>query len=120
MAIQSLGWQARSFTGQQAGIITGTSHGTAKIREIRPDKIESSLKRGEIAVVAGFQGITDGNDITTLGQGGSDTTAVALLELCRQSVAISIPTLLESIPATRASFLKRANCRQLATKRCWN
>ncbi|MCC7527710.1 MAG: aspartate kinase, partial [Candidatus Melainabacteria bacterium] len=78
MAIQSLGWQARSFTGQQAGIITGTSHGTAKIREIRPDKIESSLKRGEIAVVAGFQGITDGNDITTLGRGGSDTTAVAL------------------------------------------
>ncbi len=78
MAIQSLGWQARSFTGQQAGIITGASHGTAKIREIRPAKIESSLKRGEIAVVAGFQGITDSNDITTLGRGGSDTTAVAL------------------------------------------
>jgi aspartate kinase len=78
MAIQSMGWQARSFTGQQAGIITGASHGTAKIREIRPDKVESSLKRGEIAVVAGFQGITEGNDITTLGRGGSDTTAVAL------------------------------------------
>jgi aspartate kinase len=78
MAIQSLGWQARSFTGQQAGILTGSSHGTANIREIRPERIESSLQRGEIAVVAGFQGISDGNDITTLGRGGSDTTAVAL------------------------------------------
>lgn len=78
MAIQSLGWQARSFTGAQAGIITETHHGAARIKEIRTDKIESSLKRGEIAVVAGFQGVTENQELTTLGRGGSDTTAVAL------------------------------------------
>jgi aspartate kinase len=78
MAIQSLGGQARSFTGAQAGIITEHKHGFAKIKEIHPQGIESSLERGEIAVVAGFQGISDHNEFTTLGRGGSDTTAVAL------------------------------------------
>lgn len=78
MAIQSLGWQARSFTGAQAGIITERHHGAARIKEIRPERVESSLKRGEIAVVAGFQGITDNQELTTLGRGGSDTTAVAM------------------------------------------
>lgn len=78
MAIQSLGGQARSFTGGQAGIITEHRHGFARIREVRPDAVESSLKRGEIAVVAGFQGVSDHNELTTLGRGGSDTTAVAL------------------------------------------
>lgn len=78
MAIQSLGWQARSFTGAQAGIITESRHGSAKIKDIKANAVESSLKRGEIAVVAGFQGITESNELTTLGRGGSDTTAVAL------------------------------------------
>lgn len=78
MAIQSLGGQARSFTGAQAGIITEHNHGLARIKEIRPDGLEASLGRGEIAVVAGFQGTTENNEITTLGRGGSDTTAVAL------------------------------------------
>lgn len=78
MAIQSLGGQARSFTGAQAGIITEHRHGFAKIKEIRADALESSLGRGEIAVVAGFQGISDHNELTTLGRGGSDTTAVAV------------------------------------------
>lgn len=78
MAIQSLGWQARSFTGAQAGILTENHHGKAKIRDVQPDRVESSLKRGEIAVVAGFQGVTDNQEVTTLGRGGSDTTAVAL------------------------------------------
>lgn len=78
MAIQSLGGRARSFTGAQAGIITDGVHGNARIREIRADAIQECLQRGEIAVVAGFQGITETGDITTLGRGGSDTTAVAL------------------------------------------
>lgn len=78
MAIQSLGYQARSFTGGQAGIITESNHGLAKIQEVNPDAVEATLARGEIAVVAGFQGITTSNELTTLGRGGSDTTAVAL------------------------------------------
>ncbi len=78
MAIQSLGYQARSFTGGQAGIITESNHGLAKIQHIAPQAVEASLQRGEIAVIAGFQGITVGNELTTLGRGGSDTTAVAV------------------------------------------
>lgn len=78
MAIQSLGYQARSFTGGQAGIITESNHGLAKIQEVNPDAVEATLARGEIAVVAGFQGVTTSNELTTLGRGGSDTTAVAL------------------------------------------
>ena len=78
MAIQSLGYKARSFTGAQAGIITDNQHGLAKILEVRPQAIEEALSRGEIAVVAGFQGLSLNNELTTLGRGGSDTTAVAL------------------------------------------
>lgn len=78
MAIQSLGGRARSFTGAQAGIITDGIHGSARIKEVRAEALEKCLKNGEIAVVAGFQGITETGDITTLGRGGSDTTAVAL------------------------------------------
>jgi len=78
MAIQSLGGSARSFTGAQAGIITEHHHGSARIEELRPQAIEASLSRGEIAVIAGFQGVSERNEITTLGRGGSDTTAVAL------------------------------------------
>jgi aspartate kinase len=78
MAIQKLGWQARSFTGAQAGIITEGQYGAARIKEIETQGIEATLKRGEIAVVAGFQGTTINNEVTTLGRGGSDTTAVAI------------------------------------------
>ncbi|MBP6746526.1 aspartate kinase [bacterium] len=78
MAIQTLGHEAKSFTGAQAGIITESRHGVAKIQEMRTERLESSLARGEIAVVAGFQGVTENEELTTLGRGGSDTTAVAL------------------------------------------
>ncbi len=78
MAIQELGGQARSFTGGQAGIITENKHGSAKIEEIRTGSLDSSMNRGEIPVVAGFQGMTAAQELTTLGRGGSDTTAVAL------------------------------------------
>ncbi len=78
MAIQELGGQARSFTGGQAGIITESKHGSARIEEIRPAPLESAMNRGEIPVVAGFQGITTNHELTTLGRGGSDTTAVAV------------------------------------------
>ena len=78
MAIQELGYQAKSFTGAQAGIITESTHGLAKIQTVMPQAVEASLARGEIAVIAGFQGITTASELTTLGRGGSDTTAVAM------------------------------------------
>jgi aspartate kinase len=79
MAIAQLGHKARSFTGSQAGVITDSAHGRAKIIDITPGRIEQALQDGAIAIVAGFQGVSqDTKDITTLGRGGSDTTAVAL------------------------------------------
>ncbi len=78
MAIDDLGVPAQSFTGSQAGIVTDTSHGRAKIVEMRSDRILDALSRGFVPVVAGFQGVSTAKDITTLGRGGSDTTAVAI------------------------------------------
>ncbi|HSV37478.1 MAG TPA: aspartate kinase [Nocardioidaceae bacterium] len=79
MAVGNLGFEARSFTGSQAGVITDASHGKAKIIDVTPGRIERALDEGAIAIVAGFQGVSqDTKDITTLGRGGSDTTAVAL------------------------------------------
>ena len=79
MAISSLGHEARSVTGNQAGVITDSSHGRARIIDVTPGRIQEALNEGAIAIVAGFQGISqDTKDITTLGRGGSDTTAVAL------------------------------------------
>jgi aspartate kinase len=79
MAIANLGHQARSFTGSQAGVITDSSHGRARIIDVTPGRITTALAEGHIAIVAGFQGVSqDSKDITTLGRGGSDTTAVAL------------------------------------------
>ena len=79
MAIHDLGVEARSFTGSQAGVITTSSHGKARIIDVTPGRIRGALDEGAIAIVAGFQGVSqDTKDITTLGRGGSDTTAVAL------------------------------------------
>ncbi len=79
MAISNLGLEARSFTGSQAGIITTSTHGRARVIDVTPGRIQEAIKEGAIAIVAGFQGISqDTKDITTLGRGGSDTTAVAL------------------------------------------
>jgi aspartate kinase len=78
MALHDLGHDARSFTGSQAGIVTDTAHTKAKIVEIRADRVHEALDEGFIALVAGFQGVSTARDVTTLGRGGSDTTAVAL------------------------------------------
>jgi len=79
MAITNLGHEARSFTGSQAGVITTSTHGRARIIDVTPGRIQEALAEGAIAIVAGFQGISqDTKDVTTLGRGGSDTTAVAL------------------------------------------
>ncbi|MBE1588800.1 aspartate kinase [Nonomuraea angiospora] len=79
MAIANLGHEARSFTGSQAGVITDSTHGKARIIDVTPSRIREAIDQGNIAIVAGFQGVSqDTKDITTLGRGGSDTTAVAL------------------------------------------
>lgn len=79
MAINSLGVKAKSFTGQQAGVITDAVHGRARIVDVVPTRVRETVERGQVAIVAGFQGVTEStNDVTTLGRGGSDTTAVAL------------------------------------------
>jgi aspartate kinase len=78
ITLNERGLPAASYTGSQAGIITDTSHGEARIIDIRPGRIQDSLGRGNIVIVAGFQGISTAYDVTTLGRGGSDTTAVAL------------------------------------------
>jgi aspartate kinase len=78
MAMHDLGVDAVSFTGSQSGIITDKRHGAARIIEIKPDRIKRALAMGQVVIVAGFQGVSQAREITTLGRGGSDTTAVAL------------------------------------------
>ena len=78
MAINDLGHRAISLTGSQAGIVTDTSHTKARILDVRADRIRQALDEEQIVLVAGFQGVSTAKDVTTLGRGGSDTTAVAL------------------------------------------
>ena len=87
MAVERLRRPAVSFTGSQAGILTDTGHGEAEIMEVRANRVEKALEQGKIVLVAGFQGVSTENEVTTLGRGGSDTSAVALAhalgaELC--------------------------------------
>jgi aspartate kinase len=87
MAINNLGYEARSYTGSQAGVLTTSSHGRARIIDVTPGRLRGALDEGAIAIVAGFQGVSqDTKDITTLGRGGSDTTAVALAAALRADV----------------------------------
>src|SRR4029078_10353628 len=79
MALNDLGSQAISLSGSQAGIVTDTSHTKARILDVRADRIRTGIEAGNIVLVAGFQGVSStSRDVTTLGRGGSDTTAVAL------------------------------------------
>lgn len=78
MALIDMGYKARSFTGRQVGIITDSAHTKARIEKITAERIKEALEEGIIPIVAGFQGIDEKSDVTTLGRGGSDTTAVAL------------------------------------------
>ncbi len=78
MALQELGVPAISFTGSQSGIITNDAHSQARIVEVRPYRVFEELDRGKVVIVAGYQGVSYKKEVTTLGRGGSDTTAVAL------------------------------------------
>jgi aspartate kinase len=87
MAINDLGYEARSFTGSQAGVITDSVHGKARIIDVTPGRLTQAIAEGSIVIVAGFQGVSqDTKDITTLGRGGSDTTAVALAAALKADV----------------------------------
>lgn len=86
MALKEAGYEAISLSGAQAGIVTDTTHRKARIRKVEAKRIRKELDRGSIVIVAGFQGITDEMDVTTLGRGGSDTTAVALAAALKAEV----------------------------------
>jgi aspartate kinase len=87
MAIHNLGYEARSYTGSQAGVITTSSHGRARIIDVTPGRLRNALDEGSIVIVAGFQGVAqDTKDVTTLGRGGSDTTAVAVAAALKADV----------------------------------
>ena len=87
MAIHDLGVEARSFTGSQAGVITTSAHGRARIIDVTPGRIQGALDEDAVAIVAGFQGVSpDTKDVTTLGRGGSDTTAIALAAALKAEV----------------------------------
>lgn len=86
MAVTDLGVTGRAFTGQQAGLHTDTSYGAASIVGVVPERIARTIHDGEIAIIAGFQGVNQDNDVTTLGRGGSDTTAVAFAAALRADV----------------------------------
>ncbi len=86
MALAKEGKAAMSFTGSQSGVITCENHSEAKIVDVRPKRLEEALNRGQVAIVAGFQGVSKKGEITTLGRGGSDTSAVALAVALRADV----------------------------------
>ncbi|RED61667.1 aspartate kinase [Cohnella lupini] len=107
MAIHKLGHEARSYTGWQAGIVTEEVHAKARISDISPDRIFASLDQGNIVIVAGFQGMTEGGEITTLGRGGSDTTAVAMAAAIKADVC-EIYTDVDGIYSTDPRVVKCA------------
>ncbi|WP_088808801.1 MULTISPECIES: aspartate kinase [unclassified Listeria] len=107
IALQEMGQEAVSFTGWQAGIETEEVHGNARILDIEREKITAALQAGKIVIVAGFQGVTQSGEITTLGRGGSDTTAVALAaEFAAEKCAIC--TDVDGVYTTDPRFIKKA------------
>lgn len=109
MAISDLGFQARSYTGSQAGLITDSTHGKARIIDVSPGRITQALAEDAIPIVAGFQGVSqDTKDITTLGRGGSDTTAVALAAALKAQVC-EIFTDVDGIFTADPRIVKRAH-----------
>ncbi|BAU33293.1 aspartate kinase [Microcella alkaliphila] len=108
MAIKSMGFEARSYTGSQAGMITDARHGSARIVDVTPVRVREALDDGAIAIVAGFQGFNrDSKDITTLGRGGSDTTAVALAAALEADVC-EIYTDVDGVFSADPRVVKRA------------
>ena len=120
MAIANLGLEARSFTGSQAGVITDSTHGKARIIDITPGRIEAALGDGAIPIVAGFQGVSQTTkDITTLGRGASDTTAVALAAALGANYCEIFTDVDGVFTADPRIVPARDGCRASPTRRCW-
>ncbi|MFN8125023.1 MAG: aspartate kinase [Candidatus Nanopelagicales bacterium] len=119
MAIHDNGFEARSYTGSQAGLITDSAHGQARIIDVTPGRIQGALTDGAVPIVAGFQGVSlDSKDVTTLGRGGSDTTAVALAaaldaQVCEIFTDVDGVFSADPRVVTRASKLERASYEEL-------
>ena len=108
LAIRERGGDAISFTGSQSGIITNDRHVDARIIEVRPFRVQDELARGRVVVIAGYQGVSYRREVTTLGRGGSDTTAVAMAAASAPNTARSAPTWTASTPPIRESSPRRA------------
>ncbi len=120
MALQQNGYDAVSYTGWQVPIMTNDIHSKARIEEIDSDKIKSQLNQGKVVVVAGFQGVTPDGDITTLGRGGSDTTAVALAAAL-QADECQIYTDVDGVYTTDPRVVPEANGWMWSpSMKCWN
>ena len=118
IALHSIGVPADSFCGSQAGFITDTNHTNAKIVELRPDRLRKAIEAGRVPVVGGAQGVSTDHDITFLGRGGSDTTAVALCHAL-EGEACELYTDVRGVhcrPPPRAEARRMARCR---SRRCW-
>ena len=111
--------RAISLTGSQAGIVTDTSHTKARILEVRADRIVSALDEDKVVLVAGFQGVSTAKDVTTLGRGGSDTTAVALAAAVGADVCEIYTDVPGSSRPTRASSPTPASSTSSPSRRCW-
>ncbi len=120
MAIEALGYPVISLTGWQAGMLTNSAYGSARIKRIRTDRIQTELDARKIVLVAGFQGINKYDDITTLGRGGSDTSAVALAAALHADLC-QIYTDVDGVyTADPRSVTGRESWKRSPTTRCWN
>ena len=108
MALQKLGCEARSYTGSQVRILTDSSHTKARIKQIDEQRMREDLDAGRVVVVAGFQGIDESGNITTLGRGGSDTTAVALAAALRADECQIYTDVDGALHAIRLNFVERS------------
>lgn len=133
LAIRELGGDAISFTGSQSGIITNDRHVDARIIEVRPFRVQDELARGRIVVIAGYQGVSYRREVTTLGRGGSDTTAVAMAaaldaeycEICSDvdgvysadPRAVPVDRLTDAVQALHAHYIERQTAARAVTRR---
>ena len=119
MAIKSMGHEAKSYLGYQVPIQTDSVYGKARITHVKPDKIMRDLKAGKIVVVAGFQGIDNKGNVTTLGRGGSDTTAVTLAASLKADICEIYTDVDASTPLIPTYAKRRENWKKSRMTRCW-
>ena len=120
MALEAMGLPCVSLTAWQVGILSTNVHSDARIRKIDPERIQLELDQHRIVIVTGFQGVDRQGDVTTLGRGGSDTSAVALAAAFRADLRQTIRTWTACIPPIPASFRRRRSWMRSPMMRCWS